>query len=114
MKPHSNIAVREVSLNLTKIFKLFIVIELSQKSLKSSLRLCVEFSRIQIEESLADNPSLKPKVNEIFKKAYRLARLTASKETGFDLKVFLLDCPWNFEECMKDAGLPADEDTNSH
>jgi hypothetical protein len=43
---------------------------------------------------------------KVFTDAYRVARLSAIKETGLDRKVFPMDCPWTVKECMEDAGLP--------
>jgi hypothetical protein len=61
----------------------------------------VTLSRIEIQEVLADNPSLKPKTEDVFVKAYRSARLSAALETGLDEKTFPIKCPWTFAECMQ-------------
>ena len=63
----------------------------------------VRLSRMEIKELLEDNPSLKPKVEDIFVKAYQAARLSAAVETGLDEKTFPVKCPWTFEYCMKNG-----------
>jgi hypothetical protein len=69
----------------------------------SSWDASVKVARIQIEKTLAQNPSLKPKVTEIFTDAYKLARLSAVKETGIEEKVFPTVCPWTVKECMENV-----------
>lgn len=49
---------------------------------------------------LNENPSLKPKLNEIFKISYKDARKKASDETGIELEVFPESCPWTIEEVL--------------
>ena len=52
----------------------------------------VRLARMEIEEILSDNPSLNPKVDKIFTKSYRAARLDAALETGLDEKTFPAKC----------------------
>ena len=44
--------------------------------------------RIEIADHIADNPSLKPKLAEVFDKAYQDGRQLAASETGLPLKTF--------------------------
>ena len=60
----------------------------------------VRLARLEIKEALEENPSLNPKIESIFEKAYRSARLSAALETGIDEKTFPIKCPWTLEECM--------------
>jgi len=66
------------------------------KSWDSSIR----FSKKEVLEVLKDNPSLKPKLKDIFFDAYDSARLKASSETDLDVSVFPKDCPWTIEEVI--------------
>jgi hypothetical protein len=50
---------------------------------------------------MADNPSLKSVLPESVATAYRRALRNASLETGLPDSVFLLECPWTFEEAME-------------
>lgn len=67
----------------------------------------VKASRFQINKLLEHNPSLNRKVPEIIGDAYYLARLKAADETSMSEDSFPIKCLWTFDECMKDAGLPA-------
>ncbi|MBS0656109.1 MAG: DUF29 domain-containing protein [Verrucomicrobia bacterium] len=69
----------------------------------------IKLARIDIREVLVENPSLKRKLPEIFDRAYKSARLLAASETGLEEKTFPTQCPWTYDECMEDAGLPAKE-----
>jgi Domain of unknown function DUF29 len=69
----------------------------------------IKLARIDIKEVLVENPSLKQKLPEIFDRAYKSARLLAASETGLEEKIFPVQCPWTYDECMEDAGLPAKE-----
>jgi Domain of unknown function DUF29 len=78
-----------------------------QPTLRSrSWRLSVEGQRIQITEHLADNPSLRPTMDEIVAQAWRRASLDAQRETGLDASAFPVDCPWTAEQALDDAFWP--------
>lgn len=62
--------------------------------------LSIKSSHGEIIQILKENPSLKPKLPEILKNAYRTARLEAADETGLDEKVFPKECPWSIEEIL--------------
>lgn len=49
---------------------------------------------------LRDNPSLKPRLDDIMLDAYRLARARASKQTGIDLSMFPVECPFTSSEVL--------------
>ena len=66
----------------------------------NSWRLTVEEERDQIEDHLADNPSLKAALDDVIVAAYRRAILGAARETGMDREVFPVICPWGFEQIM--------------
>lgn len=74
----------------------------------SSWDITVKLARIAVKETLEDNPSLKPKVQEIFTRAYISARLEAASETKIDESIFPKKCLWTVDECMKDAGIPVE------
>jgi len=72
----------------------------------TSWRLTVEEQRNQIEDHLADNPSLKSAVQEAIVAAYRNALLGAARETGLDHGLFPVICPWSLEQIMDLAFYP--------
>ena len=60
-----------------------------------SWALSIETQRIEVEDVLADNPGLKPRVPEAIARAFRRARLEAAKETGLDKHEFPATCPYS-------------------
>ncbi len=67
----------------------------------------IDEQRVQIEDHLGDNPSLKPYVPEAMQRAWKLARIQAARETGMDIATFALACPYTFEQAMNEGWLPA-------
>ena len=62
--------------------------------------LSIETQRIEAEDVLADNPSLKPRLGEALARGYRKARLEAAKETGLDTSTFPEVCGYSLEDVM--------------
>ena len=78
-----------------------------QPSRKSrSWKLSIDEQRIQFLDVLKENPSLKPRLNDILEDAYRLAIVKAAKETKLSKKDFPNICPWNWEEIMDSEFYP--------
>jgi Domain of unknown function DUF29 len=69
-------------------------------------QLSIDEQRIQFEETLNENPGLKPKLDEIVKKAYRLAVIQSSRETRISKAVFPECCPWNLAQLIEDEFYP--------
>jgi hypothetical protein len=63
--------------------------------------LSIKYSRIKATQVLEENPSLKPKLSEVLKKAYKLARIAAAQETNLPEKTFPKECPWTLKEILK-------------
>jgi predicted DNA-binding ribbon-helix-helix protein len=63
--------------------------------------LSIEEQRLEIVDVLADNPGLKPRINEAIARAYRRARIEAAKETGLDEATFPATCPYSFDDITK-------------
>jgi len=68
----------------------------------TSWRLSMANTRDQLAEHLADNPSLTAKLPGALASAYRYARRYAAIETGFPVTTFPIDCPWTFDQAMRD------------
>jgi hypothetical protein len=66
-----------------------------------SWQLTIKEQRNRIGDHLADNASLKSKLNEAIASAYRDARLMAAKETAIDEDGFPGVCPWTFEQATE-------------
>lgn len=82
-----------------------------QPTLRStSWRLTIEEQRQRLADHLDDNPSLQATLADSIAAGYRLARIGAARETGFDRARFPSVCPWPFELAMADCFWP-DVDT---
>jgi hypothetical protein len=57
--------------------------------------------RDALEDLFETSPSLRPMLSEVFDKAYRRARLYASKETGLPLTTFPESCAWTVENVLR-------------
>jgi len=62
-----------------------------------SWQMTIAEQRVQIEQQLTDNPSLKSRRDEAVVQAYRRARLIASGETDLDLGRFPESCPYDWD-----------------
>jgi hypothetical protein len=65
-----------------------------------SWRLSIANNRDQIEDHLADNPSLKAQIETAIAQAYRYARRDAARQTRLDEAIFPAACPWSFAQMM--------------
>lgn len=72
----------------------------------NSWRLSIANARDQLADHLADNPSLKARLDEAVTSAYRYARRSASVETGLPETTFPADCPWPFATVMDETHFP--------
>ena len=66
----------------------------------TSWRLSIENTRLQLEDHLNDNPSLKSQLSEAVRSAYRRAVNEAVAETGFPRTAFPTECPYNHDQAM--------------
>jgi hypothetical protein len=72
----------------------------------TSWRLTMQEQRLRLVDHLGDNPSLKSKVGDAVRDAYRLARVGAARETGFAVETFPSTCPFTFDQAMADDFWP--------
>jgi hypothetical protein len=56
--------------------------------------------RLRLDDLLADNPSLRPRIPEAVARAYRRARLRAVKETDLDEARFPQACPYSWDDIV--------------
>ncbi len=71
-----------------------------------SWQLSIDEQRIQFEETLNENPGLKPQLDEIVKKAYKLAVIKAARETKISKSIFPENCPWTLAQFIEDGFYP--------
>ncbi|MBX9778309.1 MAG: DUF29 domain-containing protein [Xanthobacteraceae bacterium] len=61
-----------------------------------SWALSIKVQRHDLDDVLADNPGLTPRIAEAVERAYRKARLDAMQETGLDEEAFPMTRPYSF------------------
>lgn len=69
-------------------------------------QLTIEGQRINFSETLDENPSLKPQLGTILKKAYAKSLIKTSQETALDKQTFPRSCPWTFAQILDDNFYP--------
>ncbi|MBV9784032.1 MAG: DUF29 domain-containing protein [Acidisphaera sp.] len=72
----------------------------------NSWRSSIAEQRIRLAGHLEDNPSLRPLLPEVLPRAFALAVLGASRQTGLAEQDLPQDCPWSAEQAMADGFLP--------
>ncbi|MDA8252143.1 MAG: DUF29 domain-containing protein [Rhodospirillales bacterium] len=65
--------------------------------------LTIREQRREVDEVLADNPSLRARLSELLAEAYGKALLAAQRETDLPEEAFPAASPWTFDEAMQDA-----------
>lgn len=76
----------------------------------TSWELTIKEQRIKTAEVLSENPSLKPKLDEVLVQAYKTAHLIAQKETGFSANTFPASCPYSIEQLLDESFMPQGDD----
>jgi hypothetical protein len=56
--------------------------------------------RLRLDDVLADNPGLRPRIDEAIARAYRRARLRAIKETDLEPERFPETCPYSWDDIV--------------
>lgn len=74
-----------------------------------SWELTVVEQRIQLDQHLRDNPSLKYHLDDAVADAYRTARIMAARESDLPPATFPESCPWRYTEAIREDWLPSDE-----
>ena len=65
-----------------------------------SWALSIALHREHASRVLEENPGLKPRLDEALRKAYRVARIEALRETGLHTSTFPQDCPYTRDEML--------------
>jgi len=72
----------------------------------NSWRLTVEVQRLDLQDLLKQNPSLRPQLPERIEDAYRKAVLLAAQETGIEKRQFPAECQYLAEQILNDGFWP--------
>lgn len=65
-----------------------------------SWSLSIKAQRLDLDDVLADNPGLRPRIEEATTRAYRRARVEAAKETGLAESLFPTACPYSWNDIV--------------
>ena len=76
------------------------------KGRNSSWSALIKIQRLDLEEHLKDNPSLKAKLPEAIEIAFRGAVIEAAEETKLPDSAFPQCCPYSFKQMMADDFWP--------
>jgi hypothetical protein len=71
-----------------------------------SWKLTIDGQRLNVDDILDDNPSLKPFLDDVIVRAYVKARIKASSETGLDETSLPVELPWTFDQINNPAFYP--------
>jgi hypothetical protein len=74
----------------------------------ASWRLSIANARDDLADLLADNPSLRARLDEAVASAWRRARRRAAAETGQPESAFPSVCPWSHEDVLAEDFWPGD------
>jgi hypothetical protein len=91
---------RELTCRLSVLF-LHLLKWRYQLTLRSrSWRDTIEEQCAQVNDHLDENPSLRSRLDEVIRTAYRTSRTGAGNETGLDRETFPSICPFAFDDAM--------------
>jgi len=72
-----------------------------QPALRSrSWALSIKAQRAELDDVMADNPGLKPRIGEAISRGYRKASIEAARETGLDEEQFSKSCPYAWDDIV--------------
>jgi hypothetical protein len=92
---------REVTHRLATLLRFLLKYQYQPNLRSRSWALAVVREReCEIPDLLRDNPSLEPKLPDLFRKAYRQARFDLLIESGLDERNVPRDCPYRLDEAM--------------
>ncbi len=73
---------------------------------KNSWKRTIKEQRLEVDDVLIDNPSLKPLINNYLYNSYQKAILKAANETGLDESIFPQACEWSVEQILDNEFYP--------
>ena len=91
---------RELASRLTVLLLHLLEWRFQPLSRGRSWRATIRVQRRDLSDLMSDNPSLKPLLPEIIKRAHGNAVIEAGAETGLPESTFTAVCPWSFEQMM--------------
>ncbi len=101
-KTQQRVLISRLTVLLAHLMKWQLQPELRSRSWKNTIKI----QRIDLQDLLQDNPSLRPQTGEALNRAYRKAKLLAAGDTNMDETNFPETCPYSFEQAMEEAFWP--------
>ncbi len=101
-KTQQRVLISRLTVLLAHLMKWQLQPELRSRSWKNTIKM----QRIDLQELLQDNPSLRPQTGEALNRGYRKAKLLAAGDTNRDETSFPETCPYSFEQAMEEAFWP--------
>ena len=71
-----------------------------------SWRRTIRTQRLEIEDLLADSPSLRPRVSALMAEHYTRCIKDTAEEKGLSETVFPPECPWTVDEVLDESFWP--------
>jgi hypothetical protein len=65
--------------------------------------LTIKEQRMKVSQLFEENPSLRRRAEELIERAYKIARLRASREAHVSEDVFPVACPWSEAEILEES-----------
>jgi hypothetical protein len=63
----------------------------------------IKGQRLKVNQLFEENPSLRARAEELIRRAYRIARVRAARESGLAEDIFPLACPWSQEQVLEES-----------
>ncbi|MGH8606690.1 MAG: DUF29 domain-containing protein [Gammaproteobacteria bacterium] len=101
-KTQQRVLISRLTVLLAHLMKWQLQPELRSRSWKNTIKI----QRIDLQELLQDNPSLRPQTGGALNRAYRKAKLLAAGDIDMDETSFPETCPYSFEQAMEEAFWP--------
>ncbi|MGH8613480.1 MAG: DUF29 domain-containing protein [Gammaproteobacteria bacterium] len=101
-KTQQRVLISRLTVLLAHLMKWQLQPELRSRSWKNTIKV----QRIDLQELLEDNPSLRPQTGEALNRAYRKAKLLAAGDTNMEETSFPETWPYSFEQAMDEAFWP--------
>ena len=92
--------------NLMRVFQHLLKWKYQPQKRSNSWRASITEHSLRLNKALKKSPSLKPYFQTVYEECYQDARLIASRETGIEIKIFPVDCPFTTEQVLNPDYLP--------
>ena len=92
--------------NLMRVFQHLLKWKYQPKKRSNSWRASITEHSLRLNKALKKSPSLKPYLKNVYEECYQDARLVASRETGLDINIFPVNCPFTSEQVLNPDYLP--------